>query len=245
MKHIKLCTALLLTALLSTAASPAYAATDSFGNEVDWEEGYGYEDGAGSEKLEEKEQKSEEGSTEYSFSEQVKVLEQMQQYETSAPEETGYISAALTIPDKEWSESNIRVTLYDGGRKEELWLYRQSGWSGRAEIPVGHDTIGKAESADENYEFTVSPSTFDLVENGTVALDLTLGTSKPQVVIPDGLATAADAENPAPPQEDAKSAIPYAVVIVAVVLVLLIVAVVSVIKVRKERKDGYRNNLFD
>lgn len=111
MKHIKLCTALLLTALLSTAASPAYAATDSFGNEVDWEEGYGYEDGAGSEKLEEKEQKSEEGSTEYSFSEQVKVLEQMQQYETSAPEETGYISAALTIPDKEWSESNIRVTL--------------------------------------------------------------------------------------------------------------------------------------
>ena len=71
MKHIKLCTALLLTALLSTAASPAYAATDSFGNEVDWEEGYGYEDGAGLEKLEEKEQKSEEGSTEYSFSEQV------------------------------------------------------------------------------------------------------------------------------------------------------------------------------
>ena len=55
MKHIKLCTALLLTALLSTAASLAYAATDSFGNEVDWEEGYGYEDGAGSEKLEEKE----------------------------------------------------------------------------------------------------------------------------------------------------------------------------------------------
>lgn len=147
MKHIKLCTALLLTALLSTAASPAYAATDSFGNEVDWEEGYGYEDGAGSEKLEEKEQKSEEGSTEYSFSEQVKVLEQMQQYETSAPEETGYISAALTIPDKEWSESNIRVTLYDGGRKEELWLYRQSGWSGRAEIPVGHYTIGKAVQA--------------------------------------------------------------------------------------------------
>lgn len=91
----------------------------------------------------------------------------------------------------------------------------------------------------------MSPSTFDLVENGTVALDLTLGTSKPQVVIPDGLATAADAESHAPPQEDAKAAIPYAVVIVAVVLVLLIVAVVSVIKVRKERKDGYRNNLFD
>ncbi len=69
---------MLMTVMFSSASLPVYAATDSFGNEVDWEENYGYEDAAGSETLKETEI---EESTEYSFSEQVKVLEQKQQYE--------------------------------------------------------------------------------------------------------------------------------------------------------------------
>ena len=70
---------MLMSVILSSVSFPAYAATDSFGNKIDWEEDYGYEDAAGSEILKETEI---EESTEYSFSEQVKVLEQMQQYET-------------------------------------------------------------------------------------------------------------------------------------------------------------------
>ena len=73
---------MLMSVILSSVSFPAYAATDSFGNKIDWEEDYGYEDAAGSEILKETEI---EESTEYSFSEQVKVLEQMQQYETTAP----------------------------------------------------------------------------------------------------------------------------------------------------------------
>ena len=156
MKNRKLFIALISAALLSTAATPAYAATDSFGNEIDWEEDYGYEDAAGSESLPETE--TEQESSEYSFAEQVKVLEQMQQYETTAPTETGYVSASLQSTDKAWSESNIRITLYDGGRKEEFWLYRQSGWSGRQELPIGHYTVSKVETADGNYKFTATPS---------------------------------------------------------------------------------------
>ena len=83
---------MLMSVILSSVSFPAYAATDSFGNKIDWEEDYGYEDAAGSEILKETEI---EESTEYSFSEQVKVLEQMQQYETTAPAETGYVAAAL------------------------------------------------------------------------------------------------------------------------------------------------------
>ena len=235
----------LISALLSTAATPAYAATDSFGNEIDWEEDYGYEDAAGSETLPESE--AEQESTEYSFAEQVKVLEQMQQYETTAPTETGYVSASLQSSDKEWSESNIRVTLYDGGRKEEFWLYRQSGWSGRRELPIGHYTVSKVETADENYQFTATPSTFDLTENGSVPITLTLGTAKPQVTLPDNLATASTATaTPEPPQEDtAQAAIPFAAIIVAVIITIIAIAVISIIKVRKDKQNGYSNNLFD
>ncbi len=155
------------------------------GNKIDWEEDYGYEDAAGSEILKETEI---EESTEYSFSEQVKVLEQMQQYETTAPAETGYVAAALQTPSRDWSESNIRIILYDGSRKEEFWLYRQNDWSARQELPVGLYTIAKAETADGSYKFTATPSTFDLGENASVPITLTLGASKPKVEIPDDLA---------------------------------------------------------
>lgn len=233
----------LISALLSTAVSPAYAATDSFGNEIDWTEDYGYEDAAGSETLPESE--AEQESTEYSFAEQVKVLEEMQQYETTAPTETGYVSVSLQTPDKEWSESNIRLTLYDGGRKEEFWLYRQSGWSGRQELPIGHYTVSKVETADGNYKFTATPSTFDLSENASVPITLTLGTAKPQVILPDNLATASTA-TPEPPQEDtAQAAIPFAAIIVAVIITIIAIAVISIIKVRKDKQNGYSNNLFD
>lgn len=233
----------LISALLSTAVSPAYAATDSFGNEIDWTEDYGYEDAAGSETLPETE--TEQESTEYSFSEQVKVLEQMQRYETTAPAETGYVSASLQSIDKEWSESNIRVTLYDGGRKEEFWLYRQSGWSGRQELSIGHYTVSKVETADGNYKFTATPSTFDLTESASVPITLTLGTAKPQVILPDNLATASTA-TPEPPQEDtAQAAIPFAAIIVAVIITIIVIAAISIIKVRKDKQSGYSNNLFD
>lgn len=243
MKNRKKIIALISAALLSTAAPPAYAATDSFGNEIDWEEDYGYEDAAGSETLPESE--AEQESAEYSFAEQVKVLEQMQQYETTAPAETGYVSASLQTPDKEWSESNIRLTLYDGGRKEEFWLYRQSNWSGRQELPIGHYTVSKVETADGNYKFTATPSTFDLAENASVPITLTLGTAKPQVTLPDSLATASTA-TPEPPQEEtAQAAIPLAAILVAVIVTIIVVAAISIIKVRKDKQNGYSNNLFD
>lgn len=243
MKNRKLFIALISAALLSTAVSPAYAATDSFGNEIDWTEDYGYEDAAGSETLPESE--AEQESTEYSFAEQVKVLEEMQQYETTAPTETGYVSVSLQTPDKEWSESNICLTLYDGGRKEEFWLYRQSDWTGRQELPIGHYTVSKIETADGNYQFTATPSTFDLTESASVPITLTLGTAKPQVILPDNLATASTA-TPEPPQEDtAQAAIPLAAIIVAVIITIIVIAAISIIKVRKDKQNGYSNNLFD
>ena len=60
---------MLMSVILSSVSFPAYAATDSFGNKIDWEEDYGYEDAAGSEILKETEI---EESTEYSFSEDIK-----------------------------------------------------------------------------------------------------------------------------------------------------------------------------
>ena len=241
MKNKKLFIALISAALLSTAASPVYAATDSFGNEIDWEEDYGYEDAAGSENLKDPEIKE---STEYSFSEQVKVLEQKQQYETKAPVETGYVSASLQTPSKDWSESNIRITLYDGSRKEEFWLYRQNGWSVRQELPVGHYTIAKAETANGDYKFTATPSTFDLSENASVPITLALGTSKLKVEIPDDLATASNTTPELPKEDTTKSAIPYVAIIITAVTVIISVAAVSILKIRKDKKNGFSNNLF-
>lgn len=196
----------------------------------------------GSETLPETE--AEQESTEYSFAEQVKILEQMQQYETAAPTETGYVQPLSKLQTKR-SESNIRITLYDGGRKEEFWLYRQSGWSGRQELPIGHYTIAKVETADGNYKFTATPSTFDLVENGSVPITLTLGTAKPQVTLPDSLATASTI-TPEPPQEDtAQAAIPFATIIVAAIVTIIVIAAISIIKIRKDKQNGYSNNLFD
>lgn len=233
---------MLMTVMFSSASLPVYAATDSFGNEIDWEEDYGYEDAAGSETLKDPEIKE---STEYSFSEQVKVLEQKQQYETKAPVETGYVSASLQKPDKDWSESNIRITLYDGDRKEEFWLYRQNDWSGRQELPVGHYTIAKAETANGDYKFTVTPSTFDLIENASVPIILTLGTSKTKVEISDDLATASNI-TPEPLKEDVtKSAIPFIATIAIAVTTIIGIAIVSILKIHKDKKNGFSNNLFN
>lgn len=243
MKNRKLFIALISAALLSITAIPIYAANDSFGNEIDWEEDYGYEDAAGSETLPETE--TEQENAEYSFSEQVKVLEQMQQYETTAPVETGYVSASLQTPSKDWSESNIRIALYDGSRKEEFWLYRQNGWSGRQELPVGHYTIAKAETADGSYKFTATPSTFDLSENASVPITLALGTSKLKVDIPDDLATASNTTPELPKEDTTKSAIPYVAIIITAVTVIISVAAASILKIRKDKKNGFSNNLFN
>lgn len=232
---------MLMSVMLSSASLSVYAATDSFGNEVDWEEDYGYEDAAGSETL--KEPESEE-STEYSFSEQVKVLEQKQQYETTTPAETGYVSASLQSPDKDWSESNIRITLYDGSRKEEFWLYRQNDWSGRQELPTGHYTVAKAETANGDYKFTVTPSTFDLSENASMSIILTIGASKPKVEIPDELATASNITPELPKENTAKLALPFIAIISTAVIAIISIAVVSVMKIRKDKKNGFSNNLF-
>lgn len=221
---------------------PAYAATDSFGNKIDWEEDYGYEDAAGSEILKETEI---EESTEYSFSEQVKVLEQMQQYETTAPAETGYVAAALQTPSRDWSESNIRIILYDGSRKEEFWLYRQNDWSGRQELPVGLYTIAKVETADGSYKFTATPSTFDLGENASVPITLTLGASKPKVEIPDDLATASNTTSESPKEDTSRSVIPFIAIITITIIAVVGIAVVSIMKIRKDKKNGFNNNLFN
>lgn len=233
---------MLMSVILSSVSFPAYAATDSFGNKIDWEEDYGYEDAAGSEILKETEI---EESTEYSFSEQVKVLEQMQQYETTAPAETGYVAAALQTPSRDWSESNIRIILYDGSRKEEFWLYRQNDWSGRQELPVGLYTIAKAETADGSYKFTATPSTFDLGENASVPITLTLGASKPKVEIPDDLATASNTTSESPKEDTSRSVIPYVAIITITIIAVVGIAVVSIMKIRKDKKNGFNNNLFN
>lgn len=233
---------LLMSVMLGSASLPAYAATDSFGNEIDWEEDYGYEDTAGSETLKEVEIDE---STEYSFSEQVKVLEQMQQYETTAPTQTGYVSASLQTPSSNWSESNIRIILYDGSRKEEFWLYRQNDWSGRQELPVGLYTIAKAETADGSYKFTATPSTFDLGENASVPITLTLGASKPKVEILDDLATASNTTSESPQEDTSRSVIPFIAIITITIIAVVGIAVVSIMKIRKDKKNGFNNNLFN
>lgn len=242
MKKKSIFVMMLMAAMLSSTSLPVYAVTDSFGNEVDWTEDYGYEDAAGSETLKETEI---EESTEYSFSEQVKVLEQKQQYETTAPAETGYVSAALQPPSSDWSESNIRITLYDGSRKEEFWLYRQNGWSGRQELPVGHYTIAKAETVDGSYKFTATPSTFDLGENASVPITLTIGASKPKVEIPDNLATTSNTTSESPQEDTSRSAIPFIAIITITIIAVVGIAVVSIIKIRKDKKNGFNNNLFN
>lgn len=233
---------LLMSVMLGSASLPAYAATDSFGNEIDWEEDYGYEDTAGSETLKEVEIDE---STEYSFSEQVKVLEQMQQYETTAPTQTGYVSASLQTPSSNWSESNIRIILYDGSRKEEFWLYRQNDWSGRQELPVGLYTIAKAETADGSYKFTATPSTFDLGENASVPITLTLGASKPKVEILDDLATASNTTSESPQEDTSRSVIPFIAIITITIIAVVGIAIVSILKIRKDKKNGFNNNLFN
>ena len=225
---------MLMSVILSSVSFPAYAATDSFGNKIDWEEDYGYEDAAGSEILKETEI---EESTEYSFSEQVKVLE--------APAETGYVAAALQTPSRDWSESNIRIILYDGSRKEEFWLYRQNDWSGRQELPVGLYTIAKVETADGSYKFTATPSTFDLGENASVPITLTLGASKPKVEIPDDLATASNTTSESPKEDTSRSVIPFIAIITITIIAVVGIAVVSIMKIRKDKKNGFNNNLFN
>ena len=233
---------MLMSVILSSVSFPLMPLQIPLVTKIDWEEDYGYEDAAGSEILKETEI---EESTEYSFSEQVKVLEQMQQYETTAPAETGYVAAALQTPSRDWSESNIRIILYDGSRKEEFWLYRQNDWSGRQELPVGLYTIAKVETADGSYKFTATPSTFDLGENASVPITLTLGASKPKVEIPDDLATASNTTSESPKEDTSRSVIPFIAIITITIIAVVGIAVVSIMKIRKDKKNGFNNNLFN
>lgn len=187
----RLIVGLLWGAMTLAVPVTAWAETDPFGNEIDWDmsEGSGGEDQAGSERVEESQE-----IPDYDIGEQLEVIGQIQAAETTAPEEKGYVTSTLKIPGKDWSEGNIKITLYDGTRKEEIWLYRQTAWSSRDQLPIGHYTIAKAETADGNYAFSVSPSTFDLAADTPVTLTLSLGTSAPEVIIPEDKATPSETD---------------------------------------------------
>lgn len=172
-------------ALSGTALAEEYP-TDEYGNEITWDvNGAGYEDGAGLEELDEDE--TTEAET-YSFQEQAEVFSQMQAAETEAPEETGLLTVVLDdVPDS-WSQNNIRLSLYRGNVKEDIFLYRQSNWGESIQIPVGHYTVFKVETLDGKEEFHSDISTFDITEKTAVNLTLAYGAQEataPEVTIPD------------------------------------------------------------
>lgn len=220
---------------------PAYATepeTDIFGNPIDWDtNGAGDEDAAGSE--------TESGgstSETYSFTEQVEVIEQKESIEaqTAAPSETGYVNVSVDTEGLEWSEGSILVTLYrDGNQRHEIWLYRQSGWSTRETLPVGHYTFGKAETS-SGEEFSSDIGTFDVIANAPVNLTLTSGTKDPVVVIEDE-ATDSEAENADVSNNRTSSRI---IIVAGVIAIVAILVGLSVMANKRKSKD-YRNDIMD
>lgn len=164
--------AMLMAAMMAGTVYAEEPATDEYGNTIDWEQGYGNEDGAG---LENVETPAEQET--YSFGEQADVLGEMAAAETTTPEETGHISISLGDMPSDWSQNNIRVTLYRGNAKEDIYLYRQSDWHADEDIPAGHYTFYKATTVDGKEVFHTDTGSFDISANTGAVLTLSYGES--------------------------------------------------------------------
>lgn len=223
-------------------AAPADAPTDIFGNPIEWSEpenGDG-EDNAGLETLEDT------GETqEYSFGEQAEILGVMESAaaETTISEKTGYVSINLAEMPESWSEGNIKVTLYCGSRKEEIWLYRQSGWETKAELPEGIYTFYRAETPD-GFQFSGTPGTI-MIDNWTpVTLSLSPGVNIPEIYIDDANEETAPIHQEAEPDTKKNRMMVY-IEIVAGVLVLILVVGGLTLPRRQNKNRNYRNDLLD
>lgn len=172
----------LATVLLMPMTAFAEVQTDEFGIVMDWDAtGNGGEDGAG---LEETAAITESAVDEtYSFEEQADILKQMQEAETTAPTETGLITVTLSNAPDEWSRNNICVTLYRGNVEEKVFLYRQSNWETKEQLPIGHYTVYKVESLDGQTEFHADVNSFDITENNAVTLKLSHGSLETAVIL--------------------------------------------------------------
>ena len=231
---------LLFAALcLILSAGRVYAApgeTDEYGNVIDWTEDTGGEDMAGNETDDEVQDSPQDPG--YSFLEQAEVLKQMESAvsETQVPEETGYLTISIDEP-KNWSQGNIRVTLYSGNRKETVWLYRQNGWTASVKLPIGTYTFDIAETSVE--EFVSDINTFTIDNDVPASIVLTEGKNMPQVTI----TTPPTAESEETPDLPAESRIPVAVKIF--IGIFTIAGVMWILHLIKRKKTDYRNDLLD
>lgn len=212
--------------------------TDAYGNVIDWDvNGSGNEDGAGLEDLETDASESDAASETYSFQEQAEVFSQMEAAETEAPAETGLLTVKLGDVPSDWSKNNIRLSLYRGNAKEDIFLYRQSDWTQSAQIPVGHYTVYKVETLDGREAFHSDITTFDVTTE--TAVNLTLSYGDQETVIPD----VTEAEETAPMEidpgmtnHDVQSNGFYIAIIVAAIFVLS-----GICWIGKRSRDGRDN----
>lgn len=221
--------------------------TDMFGNPIDWERNaYGGDDIAGEEIIDEN--VSGEAET-YSFGEQVDILKEIEKYETSAPSETGYIT--ITFPESEqegdWNKGNILVEIARGAAIEEIWLYRQSGWESRKEIPVGHYTFFQASTSDGSYSFSSNINSFDITQNGNVSLSLSLGVTTPAVEIKgeENESLGTEAREIVSNKCDEENKFRPAIVLVLIGTVIVFGGIILLRRKSALNRPGYRNDLLD
>lgn len=246
---MKVSIVLLCAALTIFSPATVYAAqeleTDMFGNPIDWdqnavggEEQAGLETDGGSAGQKEPET--------YSFQEQVDILKEMEQYETTAPTETGFITVSLADMEDDWSQENIKVELSRGNASEEIWLYRQSGWAGREELPIGHYTFYRAQTADGAYQFSCNKNSFDISHHGNVSIALTMGVSKPDVsIIPETISKPATPSNGSKQDKQEQSHLNKGGVFFTCIAIIVFIGLFLGIKILPKRKEGYRNDLLD
>ena len=230
-----------LTVLMSLVlVFPVYAEevapTDPYSGEpIEWDvNGSGEEDDVSSEQAESIPEQT------YSFGELVEIREQSQK-EDESHVSTQYMH--LSVPgyaDRDWSESNILVTLYrDGYHKEEVWLYRQQGFEADVRMPVGRYTFGKAEAKDGTRLYTAD-NTVELTTDkmGEIRLQFV------STAVQDEDVTVAEIGRVEPERPA------WYMWMAAVLLVIIIVIVVYVIytfgiKDSLDKRNGYRNDLMD
>jgi hypothetical protein len=167
--------ALTTTTVISGTTFAIEQQTDEYGNVIDWDtNGYGFEDNAGLEESEDNADQSETAAT-YSFQEQAVVFSQMEAVETEAPGETGLLTVSLCDVPDDWSQNNIKLSLYRGNVKEDIFLYRQSAWSESTQLPIGHYTVYEAKTLDGKEIFHSDINSFDITEESAVNLTLSYG----------------------------------------------------------------------
>lgn len=237
-KFLLFCMLLSIANMTTVYAAQADQETDMFGNPIDWDRNAsGGEDNAGVETNDETIVQDET----YSFQEQLNVLKEMEKYETPVPKETGYITVSLAEDNQNWNQENIKVELTRGNASEEIWLYRQAGWSGREKLPVGHYTFYRAQTVDGTFQFSSDKNSFDISNNGNVTLTLTMGVTTPNVLINQDVATPADIDSSNDTQEHFKNN----KMIFGLGLIAFVGILMAVRYNRFRGKKGFRNDLLD